>query len=45
MAYNQFLLDSELQNFTCINTHRGLFNYTHGIWFNERAVHIPKSHG
>ncbi|KAJ0171393.1 hypothetical protein K1T71_012943 [Dendrolimus kikuchii] len=28
MAYNQFILSEESQNLTCINTHRGLFNFT-----------------
>lgn len=28
MAYNQFVLDEESQNITCINTHRGIFKYT-----------------
>lgn len=28
MAYNQFVLSDKSQNLTCINTHRGLFNYT-----------------
>lgn len=28
MAYTQFELDEKSQNVTCINTHRGLFNYT-----------------
>ncbi|KAJ8716473.1 hypothetical protein PYW07_003100 [Mythimna separata] len=28
MAYNQFILTEDSQSLTCINTHRGLFNYT-----------------
>lgn len=28
MTYNQFVLSDKLQNLICINTHRGLFNYT-----------------
>ncbi|XP_041970770.1 uncharacterized protein K02A2.6-like [Aricia agestis] len=27
-AYNQFVLDEDSQELTCINTHRGLFKYT-----------------
>ncbi|XP_022829117.1 uncharacterized protein K02A2.6-like isoform X2 [Spodoptera litura] len=28
MAYNQFILNKESQKLTCVNTHRGLFNFT-----------------
>ncbi|CAK1588892.1 unnamed protein product [Parnassius mnemosyne] len=28
MAYNQFVLSDKSQKITCINTHRGLFNFT-----------------
>ncbi|XP_028163909.1 uncharacterized protein K02A2.6-like [Ostrinia furnacalis] len=40
MAYNQFLLDEESQNITCINTHRGLFNYTRLVFGLSSAPSI-----
>ncbi|KAG6463039.1 hypothetical protein O3G_MSEX013623 [Manduca sexta] len=40
MAYNQFLLDEESQNLTCINTHRGLFKYTRMVFGLSSAPSI-----
>ncbi|CAK1590402.1 unnamed protein product [Parnassius mnemosyne] len=40
MAYNQFLLDEESQPVTCINTHRGLFNYTRLVFGLSSAPSI-----
>lgn len=40
MAYNQFLIDDESQNITCINTHRGLFKYTRLVFGLSSAPSI-----
>lgn len=40
MAYNQFMLDEESQPVTCINTHRGLFNYTRLVFGLSSAPSI-----
>ncbi|KAJ8713190.1 hypothetical protein PYW08_008494 [Mythimna loreyi] len=40
MAYNQFLLDDESQDITCINTHRGLFKYTRLVFGLSSAPSI-----
>ncbi|KAJ8710409.1 hypothetical protein PYW07_009775 [Mythimna separata] len=40
MAYNQFQLDEDSQPLTCINTHRGLFNYTRLVFGLSSAPSI-----